>query len=85
MPYIKTEEKVKFARSLSEINHEMKHVGELNYCITKLAHSFLYMKGFPKYSDYNEIIGVLESAKLEFYRRQVSVYEDEKIKENGDV
>jgi len=28
---------------------------------------------------------VLEAAKLELYRRQVAVYEDAKIFENGDV
>lgn len=38
-----------------------------------------------RYADYNEVIGVLESCKLEFYRRHVAAYEDRKIKENGDV
>jgi hypothetical protein len=34
---------------------------------------------------YNDAIGALEGAKLELYRRYVSAYEDDKIKENGDV
>lgn len=33
----------------------------------------------------SQIIGVLESVKQEFYRRVVAPYEEEKIKENGDV
>ena len=33
----------------------------------------------------NAAIGVLECAKLELYRRVVAMYEDGKIKENGDV
>jgi hypothetical protein len=31
------------------------------------------------------LIGMLECAKLELYRRSVANYEDEKILENGDV
>ena len=31
------------------------------------------------------MIGALESAKLELYRRSIALYEDTKIKENGDV
>jgi hypothetical protein len=30
-------------------------------------------------------MGVLESAKLELYRRKIAPYEDDKIAENGDV
>jgi hypothetical protein len=60
--------------------------GELNYCITQMCRGFLkQVADPPKYGNYNEIIGVLESCKLEFYRRAVAAYEDEKIIENGDV
>jgi len=44
-----------------------------------------YLPPKPSYSDYNALVGVLECAKLEFYRRAVAAYEDKKIKENGDV
>lgn len=37
------------------------------------------------YQHYNEVIGVLECAKLEMYRRCVAGYEDMKINVNGDV
>ncbi len=37
------------------------------------------------YGDHNEIVGILECAKMEFYRRMTAPYEDKKIKENGDV
>jgi hypothetical protein len=56
--------------------------GELNYLITKLCLDYL---GTESYSKYNEVIGVLECAKLEMYRRAVAPYEDKKIAENGDV
>lgn len=58
--------------------------GELNYLITKLCHMYLESKS-GCYGDYNEVIGVLECAKLEFYRRKVAAYEEVKIEENGDA
>src|SRR3990167_623354 len=57
-------------------------VGELNFAITHLVNTFC--KG-DSYTAFNEVMGVLESAKLEFYRRRVAPYEDNKIAENGDV
>lgn len=59
--------------------------GELNYVITKLCHIFNSKFGMLKYARLNTIIGVLECAKQEFYRRIISNYEDKKAKENGDV
>lgn len=57
--------------------------GELNYLVTKLALKLLGEA--PRYTDYNEVIGVLECAKLEFYIKKVRPYEEKKILENGDV
>jgi len=37
------------------------------------------------YGAYKEILGELECAKFEIYRRLVAKYEDEKMIENGDV
>lgn len=59
--------------------------GELNYAITSLVLDYVDGHGGPSYSLYNEIIGALEAAKLEFYRRAVAPYEDIKMRENGDV
>ena len=55
--------------------------GEVNCFITKL----LLRKNPERYAHFNEIIGILECCKLEFYRRAVAAYEDEKIEQNGDV
>ena len=60
------------------------NAGELNYLITEEINKYL-SKHQESYKTYNDIIGVLECAKLELYRRLVSPYEDIKIKENGDV
>lgn len=58
--------------------------GELNYAITSLILDYTVAHG-NSYQIYNEIVGALESCKLEFYARVVRPYEDEKIKENSDV
>ena len=58
--------------------------GELNYQLTMLVRAFLKSKG-ECYQTYNDIIGALEGAKLELYRRVAANYEDKKIIENGDI
>ena len=60
--------------------------GELNYCITRIMNYYLGCNHFqPSYVAYNEVMGVLECVKQEFYRRMVAPYEDKKCEENGDV
>ena len=90
MPYISKKSRLKIEYCANKINaikaliNVIETEGDLNYVITRLCHEFLNKKG-EKYSIYNTIIGVLECAKLELYRRKVSFYEEKKIKENGDV
>lgn len=84
MPYIP--EKDRF-----NIDHMKiaKTSGELNYSLTILCQEYHNDQAIfgnkGGYTIFNEIIGALEACKLEFYRRMVSPYEDQKIKENGDV
>ena len=58
--------------------------GELNFQITNLVLDYLATKG-TSYGTFCEIEGVLSHVSKEVYRRRVVDYEDEKIKENGDV
>jgi hypothetical protein len=58
--------------------------GELNFAITELCEHYRAENG-DFYTTFNEIIGVLECAKLEYYRRVVAKYEKVKCNENGDV
>ena len=58
--------------------------GEVNYLITQLLVTYLEYAGLS-YSTINTLVGALECAKLELYRRIAVDYEDLKIKENGDV
>jgi hypothetical protein len=61
--------------------------GELNFVITDLLLSYIddHSENRADYAKYNEVVGVLECLKLEFYRRAVAPYEDKKIAQNGDV
>jgi hypothetical protein len=78
MPYIREQYK-----EILE-NDTPKNPGELNYKITKTCIEYLHNEG-TSYKTINEIIGVLECAKMEFYRRIAVPYENLKKKENGDV
>ena len=77
MPYINS------AAKISVDSHGPSTPGELNYAITKLV--LEYLPATPSYADLNCVVGVLESAKLEFYRKMISKYEDQKCFENGEV
>lgn len=80
MPYIK-----KKRRAEIYVGDEIpENAGELNYFIT--MNLIRYMSNKPEnYQTYNDILGALEGAKQELYRRKIAPYEDLKIKENGDV
>lgn len=79
MPYIKRER-----RDQLKVTSWPLNPGELNYIITDICLSYFH-EGHKNYQGINDILGALEGAKLEFYRRVVVPYEDRKIIENGDV
>lgn len=80
MPYITQEDR----RRIREEQHP-ETAGELNYMITQLCDDFI--GGYPnlRYEKLNAIVGVLECAKQEFYRRIIAPYEDHKRLENGEA
>ena len=82
MPYIKPERRALLKYFIEK--HPPENAGELNYLITTLIWKYVSLKG-EKYQHYNDVMGALEGAKLELYRRKIAPYEDVKIKENGDV
>ncbi len=81
MPYIIPEAR---ERIQSDGDEAILTPGELNYAVTCTVMNYLDRAGIS-YSTMNEVIGVLECAKLELYRRMVVPYEQKKIEENGDV
>ena len=65
-----------------------QNAGELNYLITSIILEYLYNinPSEPnRYSDYNEVLGVLSCVTQELYRKVVVKYEDRKCAENGEV
>jgi hypothetical protein len=52
--------------------------------MTKIIHRYIEKHGLC-YATINEVIGVLECAKLELYRMIAAKYEDKKRAENGNI
>jgi len=96
MPYIEQKRRNLYDKLISKLAKKIVKVnvdnadlfcGDLNYIITKLLVS-VYYKENPcsiRYNDHNEIIGMLECCKNEWYRKLTAPYEDEKITKNGSV
>ena len=86
MPYISKEKREKLrSNDFSETYFlEAESPGELNYLFSVIAHRYLEEKKLS-YQTINDIIGALEGAKLEFYRRVAVPYENLKLGENGDI
>lgn len=83
MPYIKPEDRMYSDVTLGDYR-AARDPGTLNYQISSLCADYIKDTG-ESYQHYNDIIGVLECAKQEIYRRLITPYEDKKIEENGDV
>lgn len=92
MPYIKKEERQVYDPQIEALVEQLTHFGEnkpptvghVNYVISKLIWD-IFIKNNPSYTNGNNLIGVLECVKQEFYRRQLAPYEDKKINEQGDI
>lgn len=85
MPYIKSEDRESFeAFEDALLKIRIVTPGELNFLVTLLIQAYLNQNGW-NYGHINDVLGAIEGAKLEFYRRKVAPYEDKKIQENGDV
>ncbi len=87
MPFIDQASRNLYAAGIKAIVERIPpdphHKGDLTYVITEILH-----KAFGellRYSDYADVIAVLECAKLEFYVGRVHAYENKKRQENGDI
>ncbi len=83
MPYLIKDARKKYEYALGNLL-AIDFPGELNYLITELCVQYVQHNKL-NYDSINDVIGALECAKQEFYRRVAAPYEDKKIKENGDV
>ena len=58
--------------------------GELNYAITTLCARYIEQNGL-RYKNISDVVGALEGAKMEFFRKVVNPYEQIKEDENGAI
>lgn len=79
MPYKKPRRKAELDAGKAPVD-----TGDLTYLFFKLAVRYITLHGVS-YEVLASVVAALENTKLEFYRRHVAPYEDEKIRENGDV
>lgn len=82
MPYVSKDRRRHLDRKLE--NFFISDVGSMNYVLTKLINNYCHINNLS-YRTINDIIGVLECVKQEFYRRVAVEFENKKVKENGDI
>lgn len=79
MPYIDPKR-----REIIDRGGKPASIGELTYVFTKTAEEYRKTHG-DRFNTFAMIMGAFLCAILEFYRRVIAPYEDNKIEENGDV
>ena len=99
MPYIIPEKRAYLDSHIDNIYHaivdlEMDALGEpdtnntegnLNYIFTRLLLLVYGDKDETRYANINDVMGLLECVKAEFYRKVAAPYEDQKEFDNGAV
>ena len=92
MPYIRQEKRSEIESELDQLiikllesESDVGIAGRLNYLISSITGAILNNDERVSYARINELIGALECAKLELYRRIAAPYEDDKSRLNGDV
>jgi hypothetical protein len=87
MPYIAQENRALYDEALAGLAESISDAtpdGDLNYIVTRVLSDWLQKRGLG-YTALADVVTVLETAKLEFYRRIAAPYEDGKAALNGDV
>lgn len=77
MPYIPPSERLKVDELM------FVSAGSLNYALHQMIDQY-FKQHKINYQTINDVVGVLECAKQEIYRRIAGDYEDRKILQNGD-
>ena len=82
MPYVPPEDRHTLNFAVENLKAmDVTPNGKLNYVLFKLCKDTVE----PSYNNYKNFIAELTECSEEIRRRFLSPYEDEKIKENGDV
>lgn len=87
MPYINRIARRKYDQTINDLLDILRanHVtpGDINYVFSSIV--WRLFDSNKSYTTGNELIGVLECVKQEFYRKKLAIYEDIKEKENGSL
>lgn len=88
MPYVKQENRDRIDWIVDNLASELGVygvTGNLNYFLYKLFKKLKSLGYLDSYQTFSRFLAELDMCKMELYRRELAPYEDEKIKENGDV
>jgi len=93
MPYIPSQDRPAYDGLIDQLAEALaaqpadRRKGHANYVVTQLVRKAwgVHTASGESYSNYADVIGTLECAKLELYRRWVADYEDKAIQKNGDL
>ena len=84
MPYIKKEQRAIIDEIVDDAKYGLQADGKLNYFLFKLMLRRREIEG-ESYQFYKNYRAELKECAAEVKRRYMDGYEDEKIKQNGDV
>ena len=88
MPYIKQEDRNKYEPELHKLTdsilNNLPSKGELTYLLYVISLNYIKKHG-KSYTNISSAISCLIDAAEELRRKELSPYEDQKIKENGDI
>lgn len=88
MPYIHKDDRAHYEDAINLICTRLDQrewcMGDMNYVFTMILKRATRGK-VRCYMTLNELMGMVECVKQEFYRRDVVEYETEKIKQHGDI
>jgi len=84
MPYISKSERDVLDPLIMKLGEKIVSDGQLNYVITRLCLRGLSFE-YVNYGIYASTIGILETVKMEIYRRCVRPYENRKRRDHSDV
>lgn len=85
MPYTKQEDREPQLGAIAELSAAIETKGDLNHAICELTARLILKTGGMGYTNVSNWIDAVGGAHDELRRRLLDPYEDEKIKENGDL
>ena len=85
MPYIKRERRLDFRWFLCDSPKYIRNKGELEYVLYQIAVKYLFMDDQPNFDRRHDVVYAIQHVADELRRRHLDGYEDEKIKDNGDI